>query len=160
MSDYMDQPHEQQKHPDVMRFIEEVSQGDQAIANAMWSFWCFAHVFDDLVDESKMEGHKKELAFKALHDFVQDLLLNPFVLRHASSLLGMFTMAMTRCLDGDEMEKSLVAEERALAPAVRCGDVDVLMHFAYLARGWMGLRKFSPMRKYDICMAQVTPEQH
>lgn len=157
--DYMETSQESKKHAGVVEFIQEVAGERQDVANAMWSFWNFAHAFDDLVDGVVLTLERKEATFKALHDFVQDLLLNPFVRQNAQGLLAMFTMALTRCLDGDEMEKSQDAAVKAVAPAVRCGDVDVLMHMVYLAGGWPLLRKFSPMRMYDVCIAQTTPAQ-
>lgn len=141
---------EQKKQPDAYKFFELASDGDIAVKNAMTSFWNFAHVFDDLIDEVKWPKEKKEMAFKALHDFVVDLLVNPFVRSNALGLQALFVSALTRCLDGDEIAKSAVDAERALAPAVRCGDIDVIMHMAYLHRGWDVMRGFSQMRKYDI----------
>ena len=156
MMDYMDRHAEQMKHPTVVPFIDAVGGQDQAVKNAMWSFWCFAHAWDDLIDGSDWDSARKEQAFKALHDFVQDLLLNPFVVANARSMQAMLTMALTRCLDGDRMEASEDASERALAPAVRCADVDVLMHMVYLAKGWSGLREWSKLRKYDVCTEAAT----
>jgi len=153
--DYMETPEELKKQPDVIKLINIVGGNDAAIKNAMWSFWNFAHAFDDLIDEVQWPVERKERAFKALHDFVQDLLVNPFVVANNKSMLAMFTMALTRCLDGDKMALSADPKERALAPAVRCGDIDVLMHMIYLARGWPGLREWSGMRKYDVCTEET-----
>ena len=64
MTDYMDTEHERRKQPDAKRLIEEVANGDVAVYNAMWSFWNFAHVFDDLVDGYDWDEEKKEQIFK------------------------------------------------------------------------------------------------
>lgn len=150
MTDYMATPHEQAKQPDAQPFIQEAANGDVAVYNAMWSFWNFAHVFDDLIDGSNWPADKKEQAFKALHDFVVDLLLNPFVQRNALEMRAMFVSALTRCLDGDRLAEHPDERQRVLAPALRCADIDVLMHMAYLHRGWEVMRSYSGKREYDV----------
>jgi len=149
MTDYMATEHEMKKQPDALETFQRIANGDAAVFNALWSFWNMAHVFDDLLDGSGWPEEKKEQAMKALHDFVVDLLLNPFIRQNAAELRGLFVMAMTRALDGDRFEKSRDAFRKSLAPAVRCGDIDVIMGIAYLARGWGGLRQFSNLRDYD-----------
>ena len=52
--------------------------------------------------------------------------------------------------DGDTMAASVDPIKRQLAPAVRCGDVDVIFHLVYLARGWAALRECSKFREYDL----------
>jgi hypothetical protein len=149
MNDYMATEHEMKKQPDALPFFREVAGDDQQVFDALWSFWNFAHVFDDLIDEIKWPDEKKELAFKALHDFTRCMMLNPFVQCNVASIFAMMTSAITRCLDGDKMAKSESLFEAQLAPAVRCGDIDVIMHIVYLCKGWEGLREYSAMRQYD-----------
>lgn len=150
MIDYMQRPEELAKHPATVGAFEQMAAGNGQVFNALWSFWNFSQCFDDLIDGSNWDAERKEQAMKALHDFVSDLMLNPFVTQNARSIHCAFVQAMTRCLDGDSMEGSSIAGVRAIAPAVRCGDVDVIMHMAYLHNGWTGLRRFSPLREYDI----------
>lgn len=149
MIDYMLRPEEQKKQPDALKEIQAIANGDQAVFNCLWSFWNFAHVFDDLIDGSDWPEDRKEQAWKALHDWTVDLLLNPFVRDNARELRALFVSAIARAIDGDAMAASQDPERRALAPAVRCGDVDVILHIAYLAGGWEALRKFGPRRDYD-----------
>jgi hypothetical protein len=92
---------------------------------------------------------RKEQAMKALHDFVVTLLLNPFVRDHAHELRAVFVQAIARSLDGDRMATDEDAAVRALAPAVRCGDVDVILQIAYLAGGYSALRTWGKLREYD-----------
>lgn len=146
MLDYMDTPEEVTKNPQAKREFALIANGDPAVFNLLWSFWSFEHVWDDLIDSQKdLSEEKKEQMFKALHDFVTDLLVNPFVMQHRLELRALFVSAMTRCLDGDRMER----EQNILAPAVRCGDVDVVAHIAYLHRGWEFLRQIGRIRTYD-----------
>ena len=149
MTDYMATDHEMQKQPDALEFMRQAANGDAFVFDAMWSFWNFAHVWDDLIDGSSWDMEKKEQAFKALHDFVIGLLVNPFVLRYASEVRAMLTSAMSRCLEGDRMAASDNPREKELSSAVRCADIDVLMHYAYLHCGWTTMREFSKKRRYD-----------
>lgn len=174
--------------------IEQVAAGDPVLFAAMWSFWNFAHAFDDLLDENVLGKGKQEELMTLLHDAVVGVLIegesaavlrlqrvwgrmlglsgweadqqqlaqqawdnfwrslreNPLLRRHAAEVRGLLVQCMTRCLDGDEMAHSPDARVACLAPAVRCGDVDVLMHLVYLARGWAALRTLSARRMYDL----------
>jgi hypothetical protein len=147
MIDYMASEKETKKQPDALRFMREAAGDNDMVFDAMWSFWNFAHVFDDLIDGERPD---KEQAFKALHDFVRAVMLNPFVQANAGSIFALFVSAMTRCIDGDKMAESGDLTEAQLAPAVRCGDIDVIMHMLYLHKGWSTLRSYSEMRKYDV----------
>lgn len=149
MSDYMETPEELEKHNQIIPAINEASAGSPEVAAAIWSYWNFAHVFDDLIDGSGWDEQKVEQAMKALHDFVTDLMINPFVVQNARSLHGMFIQSMTRNMDGDSMSRSENPEVRTMSSPVRCGDVDVIFHMAYLAGGWPRLRAMAKYRSYD-----------
>lgn len=149
MNDYMDNPEQEKKHPTVKAAFEAIADGRPEVFHLLWSFWNFSQVFDDLIDAHELPAEIKEQMFKALHDFTVTLLLNPFVREHAHELRAVFAQAITKNLDGDEMAKSEDAETRALAPAVRCADVDVIVQIAYLAGGYSALRKWSKLRAYD-----------
>lgn len=149
MTDYMGTAAELEKHDKIEEVLTEASGGNSQVAAAIWSYWNFAHVFDDLLDGSTFDAEKKEQAMKALHDFVTDLMLNPFVTQNARSLHGMFVQSMTRNMDGDAMLKSENPEIRTMSSPVRCGDVDVIFHMAYLAGGWQRLREMAKFRSYD-----------
>jgi len=157
MTDYMDNDHEQRKHPTARPAFTEIAGDRPEVFHLLWSFWNFAHVFDDLLDENNWPAERKEQAMKALHDFVVTLLLNPFVRDNAHELRAVFVQAIARSLDGDEMAGSEDAAIRALAPAVRCGDVDVIVQIAYLAGGYKALRKWSKLRAYDQPDEPSTP---
>ena len=67
MSDYMSQPHEQAKQPDALATCQMIAKAagplqEAAVFNALWSFWNFSHVFDDLMDGSQWADEKKALA--------------------------------------------------------------------------------------------------
>lgn len=200
---YMTRPEELEKfrqlrlakgYPDdgttLMDTINVLAGEDDAVFNAMWSFYNFAHAFDDLLDESGWDAEHIEAAMTTLHDavthvlmregpggnvraliqvlarnwpesrrvaaqkaaddFFQDLNSNPFIRRHRQEFRCIFVQAMARCLDGEAMAHSDIPERVALAPAVRCGDVDALLHMVYLARGWAALRECGKFREYDL----------
>jgi hypothetical protein len=145
----MDTPQEQAKQPTAKPLFEKIANGNRDVYCALWSFWNFAHAWDDLLDGSNWPAPQKERAMKALHDFIVNLLLNPFCRDNAGDLRAVFVSAMARSMDGDAMAESNDPKRRALAPAVRCGDVDVILHMAYLAGGWELLREIGPLRDYD-----------
>lgn len=143
MNDYMmDRATE---HPAAMKFFEKVADGDTNVLSFLWSVWNFSQAFDDLVNGKVATAGEKEQVVKALHDYTFDLMLNPFVLAHRQELHAMLTSMMTRYLDGEEMR----ARKDPNAAVVRCGDVDLAMHVAYLHRGWAFLRSLKDDRKYD-----------
>ena len=75
--DYMATPEELAKQPTAQRLIELAAGGDNAVYAFAWAFWNFAHAWDDLIDESGWTVERKARAWKALHDFTTDLLVNP-----------------------------------------------------------------------------------
>jgi hypothetical protein len=152
--DYMSRPEEVAKQPDALATIQEIAQAappaeQAAVFNALWSFWNFAHAFDDLIDESGWPLERKELAWKSLLDFSSDLLLNPMFRNHAPEWRALFASAVCRQIDGDAMAQSSDLARAVLAPAVRCADIDVIVHFAYLVGGWPLMRKIGARRDYD-----------
>lgn len=110
----------------------------------------FAAIWSCLLGKSGWETERKALAEKARRDFFTDMASNPFIGKHAAEFRAMFVQAMFRCLDGDAMAASNDPERRKLAPAVRCGDLEVIFHMIYLARGWDTARHWSAQRDYDV----------
>jgi hypothetical protein len=110
----------------------------------------FLNIYESMVGNSALEENRRFLALKAARDFFRTLIENNFVIRNASELRGMYVQAMTRALDGEAMALDSNPANRTMARVVRCGDVDVLFHMVYLARGFAALRECSKVRKYDI----------
>jgi len=99
---------------------------------------------------AKWDQARIDLMIESAANFFSDLYTNPFIRKHRQEMRCIFVQAMTRALDGDEMERSGNSERMALAPAVRCGDLDALFHMVYLARGWAALRAIGKFREYDL----------
>ena len=151
--DYAGQPDEVQKHPTLwpmmMKIAESAAPEHQAaFLNAMRSFWCMAHAWDDLIDGSGWPEEKKMLAWKALHDFTADLLTNPVFTAHGPQFAALFRSAIARQTAGDKMTERGGAAAQ-LAPAVKCADIDLLVEFAWLAGGWGLMQGVSELREYD-----------
>lgn len=91
----------------------------------------------------------EELAAQAFDDFTGNLWLNPVYTEFAASHRAMFDMMIFRAIAGDEMAGSLIEARRVLSPAVRCGDLDFIVHVAQIAGGWDFARKMSSLRDYD-----------
>jgi len=98
---------------------------------------------------ARLDAETNALALQAFDDFTGNLLDNPFYRRHAPQHLAMFDMMILRTIAGDEMASSVDPARQALAPAVRCGDIDFIVHVAKLAGGWEAALKFSALRDYD-----------
>lgn len=111
----------------------------------------FLETWHSLIESGKTHRSLDDVCLmnRAMSDFFMGLHLNPFIQRHRPELLTMFVQAMTRNLDGDMFSRSNDPSKRALAPVLRCSDVDVLMHIVYLNKGWGALRTVSPFRSYD-----------
>ena len=146
MNDYMSRMEELEKHPHAHKMFKDIAAGNEHVYNFLWAMWNFEHAFDDLIDIGPpKDDQSKELVFKALAKFIDCLLTNPFVKTYADDLRAMMISTMTRCLDGDKAE----AKGDPKAPAIRCGDVDLVMHVAYLHRGWDYMRSLNALRIYD-----------
>lgn len=159
-TEYLNTEVEKAKHSTLKAGLEEIAQGDQALFNLLWSSFQFFHVLDDLVDELKITGERKEQIAKAALDFVEDLLINPHAQRWNRELRVLYASVVGRWLDGDAMAGSREPYQRLLAPAVRCGDVDWLVSLAHLARGWEGLRALGKLRAYDLPDAATKEADH
>lgn len=120
---------------------------------ASFAFWNFSQLFDDLVDNSGWDAQRKLLALRGLQDFVVALLTNPVYRDHAGAFEGLFVTAIARVIAGDEFERSKDARERALAPAIKCSDIDVFSYFATLAGGFdfmLEMNTKENLRRYDF----------
>lgn len=109
----------------------------------------FQQVWEKLVDHSGWSEERKLRANQAKLLFFVELISNPFIRRHAGELRSLLISAIFRCLDGDAMAASSDPVRRGLAPAVRCGDVDVIIYLIYLARGFGAARVWGELREYD-----------
>jgi hypothetical protein len=147
MIDYCDAPDEQQKNPQAKQWLLAVANGDAAAYAFLWRFWCFTHLYDDLVDRDKPVNG--EIAARELMGFIHSLSFNPFYLKYRDQLFSLIVQALTRWLDGDEWEKSDDEFKRVASRVVRCGDIDLYMHAAYLTGGWDRMRTLKELRSYD-----------
>jgi hypothetical protein len=148
-------PHVEEVFREISRWRAEPKEQDQ-VFRALWAFWNFAHVWDDLIDLDRPDGmdgaqwklETKERMHRALAEFVSNLLMNPFLFTNAESVEAMLVSAVGRQLDGDLLKER--GESEDLQRAVRCGDVDLVLHLARLAGGWPCMRAVAPMcRFYD-----------
>lgn len=105
--------------------------------------------FEKLLADSGWDLQRQKLALDALLDFTGNLLANPFYTTHAREHQAMFDMIIARTLDADDMERTR-PHLKALLPAIRCGDVDFIVHCAKLAGGWELMRKVGKLRDYDV----------
>lgn len=148
MSDYGDKEIELRTNPMAKQLMIEVAKGDAAAFQWMWDFWCFTHVIDDLVDKDKPVSGEE--AAKALAQFVTALSLNHFYVRNVMSLYPLIVSACNRWVDGDLLDKSEKTKDRIHSEVVRCGDVDIFLHVAFLVGGWDHMRNISmKVRMYD-----------
>jgi len=145
--DYCDTPDELEKNPDAKGFMVAAANGDKYAYDFLWRFWCFAHCYDDLLDKGKEVS--MEMGVREFVNFFTMISFNPFYQRHKEQLYALIIQVCTRWLDGDEWEKSPDKIKRIVSHVVRCGDVDLYMHVAFLTGGWDHMRTLTSMRRYD-----------
>ena len=146
-TDYCDTPAEAAQNPDAKGWISFIANGDEYAANFMWDFWCFTHLYDDLVDRDKaVDGG---VAARELVKFIAQLSFNPFYQKHKDQLFPLIVQAVNRWLDGDEWERSGDPKKVAAAAVIRCGDIEIYAHCAFLIGGWAHMRAAKGLRSYD-----------
>ena len=103
----------------------------------------------NLLKDSGWDQARRDLAWSAFVEFVGNLAANPFYRMHAAEHGAMFDMMLARTLDADHLEKTR-PNLAPLLPAIRCGDIDFLVHCAKLAGGWLLMREVGKLRDYDL----------
>ncbi|NCW67568.1 MAG: hypothetical protein EBV86_03205 [Marivivens sp.] len=125
-----------------------ISNGDKFAFDFLWRFWCFMHCYDDLIDRDNEVT--SEDAVKEFAKFFTTISFNPFYEKHKHALHPLIIQLCNRCLDGDEWESSDDSDKRAVAKVIRCGDIEIFFHVAFLTGGWEHMRKLKGLRTYDI----------
>jgi hypothetical protein len=146
-TDYCNTPDELAKNPDAKAWFKAAANGDKHAYDFLWRFWCFAHCYDDLLDQGKPVT--MEMGVREFMNFFTMISYNPFYQKHKDQLYALITQVCTRWLDGDEWEQSDDKVKRICSKVVRCGDIDLYMHVAYLSGGWDHMRKLKELRVYD-----------
>lgn len=146
--DYCDAPDEAAKNPDAKTHFLEFAKGDAAAFEFMWGFWCFFHCYDDLVDRDKPVP--AEVGVQALANFLFMISFNSFYQTHKDQLFPFLLQVCNRWLSGDEWERSDDVEQQKVSHVVRCGDLEMYFHIAFLTGGWEHMRAMKFARGYDI----------
>lgn len=110
----------------------------------------FSKVWGKLIAGCGWDSNRMVIADDARFQFASVLVKSDFIQRNAQGVMAMFVMCIFRCLDGDMMAGSPQHSVRALAPAVRCADVDFFIYLIYLKRGFGAARVWSERRDYDV----------
>ena len=140
---YCDKPQELEKNPDAWKHIRRITEKNPDAFQFCKAMWNFEHVYDDLVDGEKVST---EDAAKALNDFIIALTCNQFFLSNAASLVTMLVSCINRWVDGDEWD---ARGEKEASRFIRCGEIDLFLHVAYLIGGWDHMRANKDVRGYD-----------
>lgn len=155
--DYCDQSSEVSKNPMAKEIMARIANGDAHAFEWMWAFWNFEHVLDDLVDKDKSLTSSDVAG--SLVSFVIAMTANPFYTRNSATLLPLIISACNRWVDGDDLATKDDAS-KIRAEVVRCGDIDIYLHVAYLTGGWEHMRAVSPLaRQYDPDDNITTPSK-
>lgn len=147
MIDYCDTPDELAKNPEAKMWIEKASNGDPDAYDFLWRFWCFLHCYDDLLDRDKPVH--LDMGVREFMNFFTMISYNKFYQKHKDQLYALIIQVCNRCLDGDEWENSKDQMKRICSHVVRCGDIDLYMHVAFLTGGWDHMRNLKDLRTYD-----------
>lgn len=110
----------------------------------------FKSVWLGLMRQSGWQLDRQAQAATARDAFFGLLRFNPIACQYRRELRTLLVQCLIRCHAGDLMAASDNPARRALAPAVRCGDVDLFMHLIYLVRGWAAALTWSALRDYDV----------
>lgn len=105
--------------------------------------------FCALLTGAQWEKTRRALAMEAEWKFFTALRENPLYRDNPGDFRALFAQCIFRVLDGDAMAGSGDARKAALAPAVKCGDLEVMFHLVLLAHGWGRARQVSCLRDYD-----------
>ena len=141
--DYCAAPDELAKNPNAIRCMTRMANGNENALRLVWTLWCFFHCYDDFIDKDKPVD--KDAALRALAALLTELSYNPFWLQHSATLHAFLIQVINRWIAGD------IAEEQGspLAPAIRCGDIDLYMHIAFLCGGYDHMLSVADIRIYD-----------
>jgi len=96
-------------------------------------------------------------AHDAMWRFFDLLANNPFCRQYRLEMRTLLVQCLIRCHAGDMMAAHADPAVRALAPAVRCADVDLFMHLIYLKRGFAAAITWSSLRDYDAAENPCQP---
>lgn len=145
--DYCDTPDEVAKNPEAKKYIALCANGNLAAYNLGWSFWCFSHCIDDLIDGDKAPS--MEVVAKCFVQFIDTLTNNEFYQTHKQSLYPIVVHAFNRWLDGETLARSDDAKDHIRSEVLRCGDLEFYLHIAYLSGGWDYMRSLKEIRTFD-----------
>lgn len=145
--DYCDAPSEVAENPQAKELIARVANGNKDAQSFLWDCWNFFQCIDDMVDRDKPV--RQEAAARCLVKFISTITFNPFYINNCVSLHTMVVQAFNRWIDGDEWSASDDPVKATMGRVVRCGDVDLVLHVAYLTGGWDHMRAMRDARSYD-----------
>ena len=157
--DYASTPKELAKTGRALIMIREIAckekneQRRNALFECGWSFWNFCQIWDDLIDGEKFDAQEKLLAIKGMQKFVLALLENPIYRENANGFKALFVTAISRDIASVEFANSKDPKERGLAPAIRCGDIDIMVFLAHIAGDFEFAQEMSSkqkLRRYDL----------
>lgn len=141
MTDYADKPSEVAQNPYAKDLVAQITCGNTDARVFLWRFWSFMHAFDDLIDRDK--PITADEAIRELVLFLQEISFNPFYNAHKSSLFGFIAMVANRAIVGEQW-KFGNDEQKMASASVRCGDLDLYSHVAFLCGGWDHMRNIDP----------------
>lgn len=144
---YCDTPDEVLKNPNGKFDLIQIANGNEDALRFMWVFWNFTHLYDDLVDNDREVTVEQAAKWSTL--FFIELSRNAFYLKHVDSLLPFIIQVCNRWCDGEDWEKNGTPQQVRLASVVKCGDIDLFFHVAYLVGGWDHMRAMRHTRRYD-----------
>lgn len=147
MIDYCDTPAEIAKNPDAKKWLQDIAMGDVAAFTFCWTMWNFTHAIDDLVDKDVPQT-PDDFA-RCVGQLFHTLTFNPFYLAYHSQLHGLMISMLDRWVHSEPMMESTDRDEVIRGTVVRCGDLDLYVHVAYLVGGWDHMRAMQGIRSYD-----------
>lgn len=138
---YCDTEDEVKKNPQAKAWIDAICLGNESARELAWRIWNFNHMFDDLLDGDKKAPD--DLVLGELVKFIDTISFNQFWLIHKASIFPLMVSLANRTLDAKDFDGDI-------ARCLRCGDLEIFAHIAYLVGGWEHMRAMKDLRTYDL----------
>lgn len=145
--DYCDTPAEVAENPDAKAWLTAMANGNPQAFQFMWQFWCFSHMFDDLVDRDKPVDNER--AGREMVLLLAQISFNPFYLEYKEQLFAHVVQGFNNWIDGDAWRNSGDPKKMAAADVISCGDLNLYTHVAFITGGWDAMRRLKDFRSYD-----------
>lgn len=138
---------ERAKNPEAETWLRRCAGDDPHAFDFCWTVWCYTHMLDDLVDRDEPVDHTAVAAESM--NFIRMLAFNPFFLEHRNQLFAMLNTTFYNWLDAERVHDIGGHDNAIRASVLRCSDIQIYLHVAFLVGGWSHMLACREMRTFD-----------